>query len=77
MANKHMQWCSSSLIIREMTIKDTMRYHLTLIRMAIFKSVQTIKAGEGVDKGVCSCTFGSNVNWYSHCGRCYGDSFKN
>ena len=47
MANKHMKRCSTLLIIIEMQIRTTMRYHLTLIRMAIIKKSTNSKSWRG------------------------------
>ena len=62
MANGYMKRCSTSLKMREIHIKTTMRYHLTSFRMAIIKKIRDNKCWQGCREKKPLYTVGGNVN---------------
>ena len=69
MASRHMKRCLTSLIIREMPIKTTIRPHHTLVRMIIIKRKKKStnnKCWREYDDRETSSTVAGNINWYNH-----------
>jgi hypothetical protein len=56
-----MKKCSTSVVIKEMPMKTTLRFHLTPVRMAIIKGNTTTNSGEDVAKQEHLYTAGGNA----------------
>ena len=66
-----------SLIIREIQIKTTMRYHLALLKWLKLTTQGTTDVGKNVEKEEPSYTVGGNANLCSNSRKQYGGSSKN
>ena len=77
MAEKHLKKCSTSLVIREMQIKTTLRFHLTPIRMAKIKNSKnnTCWQGWGAREILLHCW--GRTNLYNHSGSQLGSCSEN
>jgi hypothetical protein len=78
MAEKHLKKCSVSLVIREMQIRMTLRFHLTPISIAKIRNSSDSTCWQGyMEKGKHSSIAVGIANLYNHFGNWFGDFSEN
>jgi hypothetical protein len=65
MAEKHLNKCSTSLVIRELQIKTTLKFYVIPVRMAKIKAHMTTDAAKDVEKMENSSIVGEIQSWYN------------
>jgi len=77
MAEKYLKKCSASLVIREMQIKISLRFHLTPVRMARIQNLGDSRYWQRCWEEENSSIAGGIASWYNHSGNQPGGSSEN
>jgi hypothetical protein len=77
MSENHLKKCSASLIIREIQIETTLRFHLTPVRMGKIKNSGDSRCWQGCEKEKQSSIAGGIASWNNHSGNQSGGSSEN
>ena len=76
MAKKYIKRCSTSLVLREMQTKATMRYQFLPTRMTIFQKTDNDKCCKDMEKLALSYIASGIIEWGSHFGKQSGSPSK-